>query len=89
MKVATPSKKNLPNLEGLRMPGVGKTTPKQTISFEHLGGKKILEGVVAEKPAKPIDFSHIGGKRVDQQQPEEPKDAAKSEPAASTEQDDH
>jgi hypothetical protein len=61
MKVTTPSKQNVPNLEGLRKPGVGKTTPKQTISFEHLGGKKIHDDIVAEMPEKPIDFSHIGG----------------------------
>jgi hypothetical protein len=65
-----------PNLEGLRKAGSGKTTPKEPISFEHLGGKRIHDGAVAVRPEKPIDFSHNGGKRVDQHQPtppEEPK----------------
>ena len=63
-----------PNLDGLLLPArapkedapftKGESADAQkssAISFEHLGGKKILDASVAEPSESPIGFSHLYG----------------------------
>jgi hypothetical protein len=58
------SEKKKPDLHKLIHSGSAKKTKE--LSFEHLGGKCILQPTAqpGEKPSKPIDFSKIGGRCI-------------------------
>jgi hypothetical protein len=76
------------DLEGLRKPGVGKTTLKQPIDFSHpsIGGKQILAAPASNPAGKPVDFSHLGGTRLDapNAQPEATEAQSDAQPEGET-----